>query len=60
MDGAVEAGERAGFEVASRIALAAAERDGGVTRDVVPPEHPGTEPMNQKVLPPLPALCIRW
>jgi hypothetical protein len=48
MDGAVQAGERAGFEVASRI-HERASRHAGVSRDAVPPEAPGDEPENAKV-----------
>ena len=48
MDGAVQAGERAAYEVASTIAQIAASH-GATSRAVIPPERPGPEPENVKV-----------
>lgn len=54
MDGAVESGERAGYEVALRVyeasAAAVSSGDGSISSPrVVPPEAPGEEPENKKV-----------
>lgn len=55
MDGAIEAGERAGYEVALNVweragaTVASGSSDIGTPKPVVPPEAPGDEPMNAKV-----------